>query len=129
VISAADRARHAQAVAEIFDLMRKYGLTLDDLIQIGGEDFRSFSKQIEKARRVDKCWSALARLLVGFADLEQAPRDKPARRQRGEGLVSEAVENKRVSGVAPHQHKSNEINDLGNSAPVGGPDPNSETGQ
>ena len=52
--------------------MRRNRLALDDLIEIGGEDFRSASpKRIETARRVEKCWSLMARLSVCFADLEQ----------------------------------------------------------
>ena len=73
-----------QAVVEILDFMRRNRLALDDLIEIGGEDFRSTSpKRIEKARCVEKCWSLMARLSVKFADLEQAPQpipDKPSRR-------------------------------------------------
>ena len=114
-----------QAVVEILDFMRKHGLALDDLIQIGGEDFRSSSlTRREKARRVEKCWSLMARLSVKFADLEQTPSsipDKPARRRRGEGVFSEVVENKEISGTATYQDKSNEINDLANLAVVGVP--------
>jgi hypothetical protein len=68
------------AVVEILDFMRTRGLTLDDLIQIGGEDFRSTPTRIEKARRVEKCWSLMARLSVKFTGLEQAP--QPDTRQR-----------------------------------------------
>src|SRR6516225_9311706 len=117
-----------QAVVEILDFMRKRGLTLNDLIQIGGEDFRSSSPtRKEKARRVEKCWHLMARLSVKFADLEAAPPsipDKPVRTRRGEGVFSEVVENKEISGTATYQHKSNEINDLANSAPVAVPDSN-----
>jgi hypothetical protein len=61
-------------IIEIIEVMRRYRITLDDLIQIGGEDFSSSSlKRIEKARRVEKCWSLMARLSVNFADLEDAP--------------------------------------------------------
>ena len=112
-----------QAVVEILDFMRRNRLALDDLIQIGGEDFRSPSPvRKEKARRVEKCSSLMARLSVKFADLEQAPRsvpDKPARMRRGEGHFSQVTENARVSGTFAYLHKSNEINDLANSAPVG----------
>jgi hypothetical protein len=91
MISAADRARRAQAVAEIFDLMRKYGVTLNDLTQIGGEDLKSSNpKRVEKARHVEKCWSLMARLSVKFADLEQAPGQpptKPARKATWRGGV------------------------------------------
>jgi hypothetical protein len=87
---AADRKQHAQAVVEILDFVRMRGLTLDDLIQIGGKDFRSAPTRIEKARRVEKCWSLMARLSVKFTDLEQTPQpipDKRSRRRRGEGSL------------------------------------------
>jgi len=116
------------AVVEILDFMRTRGLTLDDLIQIGGEDFRSTPTRIEKARRVEKCWSLMARLSVKFADLEQASQpipDKRSRRRHGEGHFSEVIENKEFFGVRPSDTKSNEINDLANSAPVGAPESNS----
>jgi hypothetical protein len=117
-----------QAVVEILDFMRKNRLTLDELIQVGGEDFRSASdKRIEKARRVEKCWSLMAGLSVKFADLEGAPPsipDKSARRRRGEGNFSEVIENTSVSDTFTHQVKANEINGLADSAPVGGPDSN-----
>ena len=112
-----------QAVVEIFDFMRKRGLAPDDLIQIGGEDLKSSnSKRVEKARRVEKCWSLMAQLSVRFADLEQAPGNlptRPSRRRRGEGHFSETIENTRVSESFSHHTKLNEINDLADSAPVG----------
>src|SRR6516165_218338 len=68
-----------QAVVEVLDLMRKRGLSLDDLIQVGGEDLKSPNpKRVKKAHYVEKAWALMARLSVKFADLEQAP--KPARR-------------------------------------------------
>ena len=122
-----------QAVVEILDFMRKRGLTLRDLIEIGGEDLKSSNpKRKEKARRVEKCWSLMARLSVKFADLEAAlppiP-DKPARRRRGEGHFSQVTENAGVSGTLASLHKSNEINDLANPAPVGDLETNPESGQ
>jgi hypothetical protein len=133
MISAADRARQAQAVVEILDYMRKNRLALDDLIQIGGEDFSSASqKRIEKARRVEKCWSLMARLSVKFADLEATPPpilDKPARRRRGEGHFSQVTENAGLSGTFSSLHKSNEINGLADLAPVGDLETNPESGK
>jgi hypothetical protein len=101
VIAAADRERHAQAVAEVFGYMRKHKLTLDDLINIGGEDFRSSSvKRVERARRVESCWSLMARLGIKFADLEGEPSQhtaKPVRRRRGEAHFLQALETTSVS--------------------------------
>jgi hypothetical protein len=114
MISVADRARQAQAVAEIFDLMRKRGLALDDLLEIGGQDLSSSNpKQVVKAHSVEKTWALMARLSVKFADFEQAPGQpptKPARRRPGEEPFSEVIENKEISGDTPHQVKSLKIN-------------------
>ena len=41
MISAADRTRQAQAVAEVIDFMRKQKLSLDDLINVGDADLKS----------------------------------------------------------------------------------------
>jgi hypothetical protein len=74
----------------------------------------------------------MAKLGVKFADLENSPLsipDKPARRRRGEGVFSEAIENKGISGTATYQHKSKEINDLADSAPVGDLETNPESGK
>jgi hypothetical protein len=121
-----------QAVVEILDFMRRNRLALDDLIQIGGEDFRSPSPvRKEKARRVEKCSSLMARLSVKFADLEQTPPpipDKPARRRRGGGHFSQVIENTADLWIGPAHNKSNEINDLANSAPVGVLDSKGEPG-
>ena len=68
---------------------------------------------------------------VKFADLEAAPQpipDKPARRRRGKGHFSEALEITGVSETETHHTKSNEINDLADSAPVGGSESNPRTG-
>jgi hypothetical protein len=73
----------------------------------------------------------MARLGVKFADLEQAPPyhpTEPARRRRGEGHFSEAIEIAGVSKTFTYHTKPNEINDLANSAPVGGPQSNPRPG-
>jgi hypothetical protein len=63
VITAAERARPAQAVAEIFDFMRKQRLALEDLVECGGAELKSSNpKTREKARHVEKCWALMARL-------------------------------------------------------------------
>jgi hypothetical protein len=107
--------RPRTAVIEIFDSMARRGLALDDLIQIGGEDLRPPNpKRVEKARHVEKVWALMARLLVKFAELEQAPGQsptKPARRRRGEAPFSEVVENKEISGDTPGEVKSLKNND------------------
>ena len=78
MISAAIQQKRMKAVVEVLDFMRKRGLTHNDLIQISGEDFRSASPtRKEKARRVEKCWSLMARLSVCFTDLVRPRRSKP----------------------------------------------------
>ena len=107
---------------EVFTFMAKHGLTLVDLTEVGGEDLKSPNpKKAEKARRVEKCWSLMARLGIKFRDLENSPQpipDKPSRRRRGEGHFSEVSENIRISAISVDK-EPNEINDLTNSAPVG----------
>jgi len=132
VISAVPQ-KPRQAIVETLDFMRRNRLVLDDLIQVGGEDFGSASpKRIEKARRVEKCWGLMARLSVKFADLEAAPQsipDKPARRRRGGGHFSQVIENAGLSGTLASLYKPNEINDLANLAPVGDLETNPESSQ
>jgi hypothetical protein len=103
-----------RAVLDILDWMRRRGLTLNDLIQIGGEDLKSSNpKRVEKARHVERCWSLIARLSVKFADLEQAPGQpptKPARRRPGEGAFSQAIENKEISSDPSGEVKSLKTN-------------------
>jgi hypothetical protein len=102
--------KQRQAVVEILDFMRRNHLAPGDLIQVGGEDLKSANpKKAEKARHVSRCWELMARVSVNFADLEQP--DKPARRRRGEGVFSEVIENKEISGDTPHQVKSLKNND------------------
>lgn len=90
-----------QRATEVFYFMRKHKLTLDDLINVGGEDFRSSSvKRVERARRVESCWSLMAQFDIKFADLEGEPSRhtaKPARRRRGEGHFLQALETTSVS--------------------------------
>src|SRR5262249_10219577 len=94
---------HELAAAKIFAFMRKRALTLDNLIAIGGEDLSSPNpKKVEKAKRVEKCWSLMAKFGVKYADLEHLPchdPTKPSCRRRGEGHFSEAIENKEVLGI------------------------------
>jgi hypothetical protein len=120
-----------QAVVEILDFMRKRGLTLDDLIEVGGAELKSANpKTREKARRVEKCWSLMAKLGVKFTDLENSPApipDKPVRRRRGDGHFSQVIENTADLGIGPSPNKCNEINDLANSVPVGVVDSKSES--
>jgi hypothetical protein len=75
-----------QTVVEIFGFIRRHKLTLADLIETGGDDFRSSNSQIvNRARAVSRCWELMARLSLKFADLETAAGeipDPPRRRRR-----------------------------------------------
>jgi hypothetical protein len=62
-------------VGEMFDFMAKTGLTLADLVEVGGADLKSANPRMaEKAKRTEKCWSLMAQLGVKYADLENSPR-------------------------------------------------------
>ena len=70
-MSAEERAR-VIAANRIAEFMRKKKLTLDDLVNIGGEDLRaSDHARVEKARCVSKCWELMAGLDVKFAHIER----------------------------------------------------------
>jgi hypothetical protein len=73
-----------RAVAEVLAFMKKRGLALADLIEVGGEDLSSTNpKKVEKAKRVEKCWGLMAKLGINHPDLEAATgtvADKPATR-------------------------------------------------
>ena len=62
-----------------------------------------------------------------YAALEASPGETPTPSscgRRGEGHFSQVIENTADLGIGPSPNKSNEINDLANSAPVGVQDPN-----
>jgi hypothetical protein len=114
----------ALAVADVFAFLAKQGLTLGDLLSIDGAT-SSNRRQVEKARRVENCWSLMAKLGVKFADLESSSPpipDKPSRRRRGEGVSSQVTENKELSATGVEAIKSSEINDLADLSPVGVPE-------
>ena len=62
-MSAVDRASRLKTAA-VFDFMRERRITLDDLINVGGED------KSPKVRKVEDAWALMARLGVVFADLD-----------------------------------------------------------
>ena len=97
----------APAVVEVVAFMAKTGLALADLIEVGGEDLESSNpRKVEKAKRVEKCWSLMASLGVKFADLENSPQwapEKSSRKRCGEGHFSQVVENTAISEIdSPH---------------------------
>ena len=145
VIGSAQRKQRAQAVAEVFEFMRRRHLVLADLTEYGGEDFPnpelpervSDPARVKNARAVERCWELIAQLGLTFETLESSsyansatptlPRPaRPARTQRGEGGASKTSAFSATCEKPPSQTKPSEINDLANSTPVGGPDPNPE---
>jgi len=59
-------------VVEVFEYMRKHGLTLANLTELGGEDLRHPDPAIvKKARAVERTWERMAAAGLRFADLEQ----------------------------------------------------------
>jgi hypothetical protein len=72
----------ARDVIEILEALRRRGLTMDDLINIGGED------RGPKVRQVENVWGMMAARGVVFGDLEQATGESTVERpsaRRGEG--------------------------------------------
>ena len=56
----------------IFEYMRKHGVTLADLTELGGEDLQHRDPVIvEKARAVERAWGRIAAVGLRFVDLEQ----------------------------------------------------------
>jgi hypothetical protein len=110
--SASQEREHAQAVDHVREFMRRHRLSLDDLVEIGGQDFHSpDSKRVEKARRVERCWALMAQLGVKHTDLSHdwAPTAVPMpgmrrRRRRGEGAILQATE---IAGVSATRLEAN----------------------
>ena len=102
----AERAK-AEIIGQVFAYLRRHRITLDDLINIGGEDLESPNAVLrELAHRIEESWSLIARFGVVFAELERAApqhRAKPARRRHGKGVSSQVLESKGVSGADPYQ--------------------------
>lgn len=70
------------SASDIFEFMRKHGLKLTDLYEIGGRDFRSPNPDIRRrAHQIEKCWEKIAARNLRFADLEQFA-TAPANRAR-----------------------------------------------
>ena len=97
--TAAEKAK-AAAVIEVFAFVEKCGLTIENLIEVGGEDLKSDQVTIEKVKSVEKSWSLMAKLGVKYVDLEDATSNhptEPARKRRGRRCSSEVLENKDIS--------------------------------
>jgi hypothetical protein len=123
--TAAQTREHQQHIDQVCDFMRRHRLSLDDLIDIGGEDLCSSDPgRTGKARCVEKCWGLMARLGVKPIDLQdtagQSP-DSSARRQRHRKPIEKHQQNQCVEPKQLVGAKSFKINDLAISGPVGDP--------
>jgi hypothetical protein len=137
MLTSAQLRERANGVARVLEFVRRHGLSIDDLVEIGGEDFRSSnSMRAEKARRVEKCWALVAHLKVKhtdlgdpvLADLAAAALPTPGKRTRRPRHSTEkrqAIEKSQQKGVEPAEQIASEINDLAVSVPVGAPETNS----
>ena len=91
---------HRPHVEAVLALLHRLSVSVDDLIEIGGQDLGSSdSKRAEKARRVTRVWATMAQLGVKHVDLAPdwapQPRTLPglkSRRRRGEGVISQAID-------------------------------------
>jgi len=98
-IGTAQMKAQAAAVTEVQTLMHKHGLTLADLLAIGGRELKSPNpKTCEKARRVEKAWELMARLSVNFAHLENSRSDR-SRAAREAARRRDPPSLRRFSGV------------------------------
>jgi len=115
-----------EVIEPVLEFMRRHGLGLDDLTNIGGEHLRSpVSIQREMAARVSRCWELIARQKVGIAELAVAVDPMPAlapRRRRHRAAVEQVIDNAGELGISPLTPNPNEINDLAVSGSVGDPD-------
>jgi hypothetical protein len=67
----AQTKEHNHNVEQVFTYLRRHKLSVEDLIDIGGEDLQSpDSRKVERARHAGQAWQMLARLKIHFADLE-----------------------------------------------------------
>jgi hypothetical protein len=120
-----------EVIETVLEFMRRHGLGLDDLTDIGGEHLKSpVSIQREMAARVSRCWELIARQKVGIAELVIAVESMPAwapRRRRHRPAFEQVIDNASELRTDPFPPNPNEINELAVSGSVG--DPEIESGQ
>ena len=141
MIGSAQQKQRAQAVAEVFEFMRRRHLVLADLTEYGGEDLPNPKlpervcnpARVKNARAVERCWELIAQLGLTFETLESSSYAnsatptlsrpaRPSRGRRGAGGASKTPAFSTACEKTPSQAKSSEINDLANLAPVGSSD-------
>jgi hypothetical protein len=115
-----------EVIEPVLEFMRRHGLGLDDLTDIGGEHLKSpVSIQREMAARVSRCWELIARNGVNFAELVTAVESMPApapRRRRHRAAVEQVIDNAGELGIEASPSNPNELNDLAVSGSVGHPE-------
>jgi hypothetical protein len=120
-----------QVIEPVLEFMRRHGLGLDDLTEIGGEHLKSsVPTQREMAARVSRCWELIARNGVNFAELVTAVGSMPTpapRRRRHRAPVQQVIDNAAELGIDLPRPDPNEINGLAVSGSVG--DPEIESGR
>jgi hypothetical protein len=84
----------------VLEFMRRHGLGLDDLTDIGGEHLKSPAPtQREMAARVSRCWELIARNGVNFAELVTAVGSFcPLRHHEGDATERLSSKSLRVRG-------------------------------
>jgi hypothetical protein len=114
-----------QVIEPVLEFMRRHGLGLDDLTDIGGEHLQSpVSIQREMAARVSRCWELIARNGVNFAELVTVVGSMPTpapRRRRQRAAFKQVIDNAGELRTDPFQPNPNEINELAVSGLVGDP--------
>jgi hypothetical protein len=121
--TAAEERAYAANVEQVCEHMRRLRLSLNDLVDFGGEDLRSPDPhRAGKARSVEKTWALMARLSVQHVDLDDPalplPVSKPPRR-RHRKPAEKHQPYQRFGENQPSDTKLNEINDLSVCAAVG----------
>jgi hypothetical protein len=115
-----------QVIEPVLEFMRRRGLGLDDLTDIGGEHLKSpVSIQREMAARVSQCWELIARNGVNFAELVTAVGAMPTpapRRRRHRAPEQQVIDNAGKLRLDPSPSNPNEINDLAVLGAVGDPE-------
>jgi hypothetical protein len=128
MLSPSQERQRAEHIANVLGYMRKSGLSLDDLTEIGGEDLKSTNPpRAEKARRVERCWALIAQRGIKFDDLADAVGKSPdflARRPRHRRPTKQPVDIAGVSQLGPTSTNPSNNKDLAVSSEFGGSEVN-----
>src|SRR5262245_2360037 len=111
-------------IEQVLALMSRLKISLENLVEVGGEDLKSSDPgRAGKARCVERGWALMARLGVKHSGLESAlsrefsaaavpePAIRP-RRRRGRTPIQKTTQNQGVNKNQAPLTKPNEIRDL-----------------